>query len=67
MIFLLLMTIWAMLTSLGRWLAGPNPNYLLGGLGLIVLSAALWIALEAYLAYRQPSLAEVQQDPSQKS
>ena len=67
MTFLLLMTIWAMLTSLGRWLAGPNPNYLLGGLGLIVLSAALWIALEAYLAYRQPPLAEVQQDPSQKS
>ena len=54
MTFLLLMTIWAMLTSLGRWLAGPNPNYLLGGLGLIVLSAALWIALEAYLAYHRP-------------
>ena len=67
MTFLLLMTIWAMLTSLGRWLAGPNPNYLLGGLGLIVLSAALWIALEAYLAYRQPPLAEVQQDSSQES
>lgn len=54
MVFLLVMTIWAMLTSLGTWWAGEEPNYLLGVLGTIVLGAALWMALEAWAAFRKP-------------
>ena len=57
MIFLLIMTVWAMLTSLGGWLFGPKPNYLMGIMGVIVLFSALWMALEAYLALRRPPVA----------
>jgi carbon starvation protein len=56
--FLLVMTIWAMVTSLGRWfgMGGGTPNYLMGVMGLIVLFAALWMTLEAYTAFRKPAL-----------
>jgi carbon starvation protein len=54
MAFLLIMTIWAMLTSLGSWLFGPKPNYLMGIMGVIVLFSAVWMALEAYVALRRP-------------
>ncbi|MGA7616896.1 MAG: carbon starvation protein A [Thermoanaerobaculia bacterium] len=50
MIFLLVMTIWAMVESLGRWFLGDSPNYLMGVIGLIVLFAAVWMALEAWIA-----------------
>jgi carbon starvation protein len=51
MVFLTFMTTWAMLSNLGRWLLGDTPNYLLGGLGLIVLGAAAWMILEAIRAF----------------
>ena len=54
MVFLLVMTTWAMLTSLGRWWFGAQPNYLMGIMGLIVLVAALWMALEAYMVLGRP-------------
>jgi carbon starvation protein len=57
MIFLLVMTTWAMLTSLGRWWLGDAPNYLMGILGVIVLISALWMALEAWTAFRRPAPA----------
>jgi carbon starvation protein len=50
MVLLLAVTIWAMLASLGGWLFGEAPNYLMGGLGTIVLLAAVWMALEAWSA-----------------
>ena len=53
MIFLLVMTIWAMITSLGSWLLGPQPNYLIGIIGLIVLGSAVWMAIEAYAAFHK--------------
>ncbi len=56
MVFLLVMTVWAMVDSLQNWLFGPKPNYLMGVMGTIVLFAALWMALEAYLALRRPPL-----------
>ncbi len=55
LIFLLVMTIWAMLTSLGTWWLGETPNYLLGVMGLLVLGAAVWMALEAVAALREPA------------
>ncbi len=56
MAFLLVMTTWAMLTSLGRWWLGETPNLLMGVLGGVVLVAALWMAGEAWMALRQPGL-----------
>ena len=37
MVFLLIMTTWAMLQSLGTWWLGDTPNYLMGSLGAVVL------------------------------
>jgi len=51
MVFLTFMTVWAMLTNLGRWLLGEQPNYLLGILGLVVLGAAAWMILEVIRAF----------------
>jgi len=51
-VFLLMMTIWAMVISLGKWLFGATPNYLMGIMGSIVLAAAIWMALEAVAALR---------------
>ncbi len=61
MVFLLVMTIWAMLTSLGSWLFGETPNYLMGIMGVVVLFSALWMALEAYVALRRPALPVVEE------
>jgi carbon starvation protein len=63
MVFLLVMTIWAMLTSLGTWLFGETPNYLMGVMGAIVLFSALWMALEAWVALRKPALPVVEETP----
>jgi carbon starvation protein len=46
MMFLLVMTIAAMLISIGRWFGGEQPNYLLGVLGMLILLAAVWMAIE---------------------
>jgi carbon starvation protein len=56
MAFLIIVTIWAMLTSLGKWLFGPTPNYLMGIMGTVVLFSALWMALEAWSALRRPAM-----------
>jgi carbon starvation protein len=53
MAFLLIMTTWAMITSLGRWWMGEQPNYLMGIMGSVVLVASLWMALEAWAALRR--------------
>ena len=63
MVFLLVMTIWAMLTSLGSWWAGDKPNYLLAILGTIVLGSAIWMALEAVAAFRRPVAAPTSPGP----
>ncbi|MBW3671988.1 MAG: hypothetical protein KY432_10010 [Acidobacteria bacterium] len=52
MIFLLVVTTWAMTTSVGVWLLSDTPNYLMGVMGLVVLVAAVWMALEAWSALR---------------
>ena len=54
LIFLLVVTVWAMTTSVGRWLLGATPNYLMGTMGLVVLLAAVWMTLEAWSALRKP-------------
>jgi len=54
MIFLLVMTTWAMLQSLGTWWFGATPNYLMGSLGAVVLIASLWMTGEAWNALRRP-------------
>jgi carbon starvation protein len=57
MIFLLVMTIWAMLLGVGGWLFGPVPNYLMGTMGLVILAVAAWTAFEAFVALRQTTLS----------
>ncbi len=54
MCFLLVMTVWAMLTTLGKWwgMGGATPNYLLGIIGVVVLGSAVWMAIEAVGALR---------------
>ena len=56
MVFLLVMTIWAMLNTLGRWWFADSPNYFLGLIGTVVLIAAIWMALEAYVALGRPEM-----------
>jgi carbon starvation protein len=51
MVFLSIVTVWAMLANLGRWLFGDSPNYVLGVLGVIVLGATAWMILEAATAF----------------
>jgi len=51
MAFLLFMTIWAMQGAVRKWLFGEAPNYVLGVIGVVVLLSAVWMAVEAYLAY----------------
>jgi carbon starvation protein len=53
MIFLLVMTIWAMVLGVGGWLFGPAPNYLMGSMGLVILAVAAWTAFEAFVALRE--------------
>ena len=65
MVFLLVMTVWAMVDSLQKWLFGPTPNYLMGAMGTVVLLAALWMALEAYLALRRPPLPVAEEPASE--
>lgn len=54
MMFLLVMTIWAMLINLGQWWVGEKANYLLAVLGTLILLSAVWMLLEAWAAFRQP-------------
>lgn len=63
-VFLLVMSVWAMLTSLGNWWFSDQPNYLLGIFGIVILIAALWMALEAFSALRRPTSSIV---PSSRS
>ncbi|MDX1582308.1 MAG: carbon starvation protein A [Thermoanaerobaculia bacterium] len=60
MVFLLTVTVWAMTTSVGRWLLGDTPNYLMGLMGLVVLLAAIWMTLEAWSALREPATLETE-------
>ncbi len=52
MVFLVVMTIWAMVATIGRWLFGETPNYLLAGMGVVILLAAIWMSFEAWSAFR---------------
>lgn len=62
MVFLTVMTTWAMLSNLGRWLLGEQPNYLLGILGLVVLGAAVWMVLEAARAFGRHTSAVAKEE-----
>lgn len=51
MIFLLVMTVFAMIIQVGQWWGiNATPNYLLAVLGSLILVAAIWMVLEAYWA-----------------
>jgi carbon starvation protein len=52
MIFLLVMTTWAMVIGVAGWLLGPAPNYLMGSMALVILAVAAWTAFEAFAALR---------------
>ena len=62
MVFILTVTIVAMLISLGGWfgLTG-EPNYLLGVLGMMVLIAAVWMAFEAFAALSDTGVKPTEQ------
>jgi carbon starvation protein len=51
MIFLLTVTVFAMLIQVGQWWGiTAQPNYLLAVLGTLILIAAIWMVLEAFWA-----------------
>ena len=39
----------SMVTNLKRFLGGENPNYLLGGVGCVLLILGAWLVVEAVL------------------
>ncbi len=55
MVFLLIVTIAAMSISILQWfgLTAPEPNFLLGILGVLILVGALWMLVEAIIAFRK--------------
>lgn len=55
MVFLLIVTIAAMGISILEWfgITAPEPNYLLGILGVLILFGALWMLVEAIIAFRK--------------
>lgn len=55
MVFLLVVTIAAMSISILQWLGitAETPNYLLGIMGVLILFSALWMLVEAILAFRK--------------
>ncbi|MFW6234443.1 MAG: carbon starvation protein A, partial [Spirochaetota bacterium] len=55
MVFLLIVTIAAMSISILQWLGitSDAPNYLLGIMGVLILFSALWMLVEAVLAFRK--------------
>ena len=48
-IFMLVSTGISMVSNLTRFLGGPKPNYLLGGVGCVLLGLGVWLVVEAIL------------------
>jgi carbon starvation protein len=55
MLFVLAMTLWAMLYNVSRFYAAGN--LFLVGLGSVVFFLALWLCLEAWLSIRQKKIS----------
>lgn len=50
MVFVLFVTIWAMITNFLDFFTSKNPSYFLGGIGGILLVLAIWLVIEGILA-----------------
>ena len=65
LVFLLAMSIFALLVQMGQFYRAEN--WLLLGMDVVILIAALWVTLESFIAMRQgPDPAEVQADREQR-
>ncbi len=53
MSFVLGVTLWAMVENLIEFISGSSPNYLLAGVGGLLLVLALWVLLEGILVYKK--------------
>lgn len=53
MLFVLSMTLWAMVQNFMEFLTSTNPNYLLAGVGGTLIVLTFWLLIEAVLAYRR--------------
>ncbi|SDJ11004.1 carbon starvation CstA family protein [Natribacillus halophilus] len=64
MVFLLFMTLWAMISQVwGQWAwYGDEANILLFVLGAIILIFAVWICLEAYLLFKNDKTQGLEDD-----
>ena len=65
LVFLLAMSIFALLVQMGQFYRAEN--WLLLGMDVVILIAALWVTLESFIAMRQgPDPAEAQADREQR-
>ena len=65
LVFLLAMSIFALLVQMGQFYRAEN--WLLLGMDVVILIAALWVTLESFIAMRQgPDPAEAQTDREQR-
>ena len=53
MSFVLFVTLWAMVGNFLEFLNGANPNYLLAGVGGILIILTLWLLVEGFLVWRK--------------
>ncbi|HNK56756.1 MAG TPA: carbon starvation CstA 5TM domain-containing protein, partial [Leptospiraceae bacterium] len=53
MVFVLSVTLWAMVGNFMEFLSGPNPNYLLAAVGGILIILTLWLLIEGFLVWRR--------------
>jgi carbon starvation protein len=57
MSFVLGVTLWAMVENLIEFISGSSPNYLLAGVGGLLLVLALWVLLEGILVYKKEKVS----------
>jgi carbon starvation protein len=53
MSFVLGVTLWAMIENLIEFISGASPNYLLAGVGGLLLLLTIWVLIEGFLVYRK--------------
>ena len=57
-VFIMTSTVVSMAFNLKRFLGGPRPDYLLGGVGLVLMLLGVWLVIESVLALRNPARSE---------
>ena len=53
MSFVLIVTLWAMIGNFLEFINGATPNYLLAGVGGILIILTIWLLIEGFLVWRK--------------